>query len=317
MDEKIFAEAVVELHTLLDLLRWSVSQFNAAPLFYGHGNDNSWDEALHLILATLNLSPDNPQEIYSARLTVRERGLIVERVMQRIKERIPAAYICQKSWFCGLPFYVDQRVLVPRSPIAELIRNRFAGHLTFEPRRILDMCTGSGCIAIACAYTYPDAEVDAVDLSSDALAVAEYNIQEHGLEDRVIPIRSDLFDSLLQDEYDLIIANPPYVSDSAMAELYPEYAHEPNLGLSGGRDGLRLVLRILALSADYLSSRGMLICEVGDSRIYLEKTYPGLLFSWLPLARGGEGIFLLTRAQLLELQSHLASTLGCHGRLAK
>ncbi len=292
-------ETVDQLQTLQDLLRWAMSQFNAAALCYGHGADNAWDEARQLLLPGLHLPIDLPPELYTARLTIRERQQLVSWIQQRIEARIPVAYLTQRAWFCGLEFYVDERVLVPRSPLSELIQNRFAGSVVAEPRRILELCTGSGCIAIACAYAFPEAEIDAVDISPEALAVAEINIQRHGLEQQITPIGSDLFQQLPLDSYDLIIANPPYVDAESMANLPAEFHHEPALGLTAGEDGLQVVERILSESAAYLNEQGLLICEVGSSCLALEALYPECPFHWLPLKQGGHGIFQLTRQQLL------------------
>ncbi|STP81657.1 50S ribosomal protein L3 glutamine methyltransferase [Edwardsiella ictaluri] len=305
--DKIFVdEAVNELHTIQDMLRWTVSRFNAAEVYYGHGTDNAWDEAVQLVLPTLYLPMDIPEDMRSARLTLSERHRIVERVIRRINERIPVAYLTNKAWFCGHEFYVDGRVLVPRSPIGELIDNRFSGLIGHEPRNILDMCTGSGCIAIACAYAFPQAEVDAVDISSDVLAVTEHNIQQHGLEQQVTPIRSDLFRELPPLRYDLIVTNPPYVDEEDMSDLPDEFRHEPALGLAAGSDGLKLVRRILACAPDYLSDDGVLICEVGNSMVHLMAQYPELPFVWLEFDNGGDGVFMLTRQQLLECADHFA-----------
>lgn len=196
MDKIYVDEAVSELHTLQDMLRWAMSRFNAANIYYGHGTDNAWDEALQLVLPTLFLPLDLPAELYQSWLTSPERHRIVERVLRRITERVPVPYLTNRSWFCGHEFYVDERVLIPRSPIGELINNHFAGLLDAEPETILDLCTGSGCIAIACAYEFPDAEVDAADISADVLEVTEMNIENHGLSHRVVPMRSDLFNDL-------------------------------------------------------------------------------------------------------------------------
>ncbi len=237
MDKIFVDEAVNELQTIQDMLRWSVSRFSAANIWYGHGTDNPWDEAVQLVLPSLYLPLDIPEDMRTARLTSSEKHRIVERVIRRVNERIPVAYLTNKAWFCGHEFYVDERVLVPRSPIGELINNKFAGLISKQPQHILDMCTGSGCIAIACAYAFPDAEVDAVDISPDALAVAEQNIEEHGLIHNVIPIRSDLFRDLPKVQYDLIVTNPPYVDAEDMSDLPNEYRHEPELGLASGTDG--------------------------------------------------------------------------------
>ncbi|SLM62302.1 MULTISPECIES: 50S ribosomal protein L3 N(5)-glutamine methyltransferase [Dickeya] len=304
MDKIFVDEAVNDLHTMQDMLRWAVSRFNAAGIYYGHGTDNPWDEALQLVLPSLFLPIDIPEDMYGARLTASERHRIVERVIRRVNERIPVAYLTNKAWFCGLEFYVDERVLVPRSPIGELIHQRFESLIAIEPRHILDLCTGSGCIAIACAQAFPEAEVDAVDISADALAVTEQNIQQHGMEYNVTPIRSDLFSSLPALHYDLIVTNPPYVDEEDMADLPQEYRFEPELGLAAGSDGLKLVRRILAYAPDYLSDDGVLICEVGNSMVHLMDQYPDIPFTWLEFDNGGDGVFMLTRSQLLECAEH-------------
>ncbi|ELM3657169.1 50S ribosomal protein L3 N(5)-glutamine methyltransferase [Edwardsiella piscicida] len=306
MDKIFVDEAVNELHTIQDMLRWTVSRFNAAEVYYGHGTDNAWDEAVQLVLPSLYLPMDIPEDMRSARLTLSERHRIVERVIRRINERIPVAYLTNKAWFCGHEFYVDERVLVPRSPIGELIDNRFSGLIGHEPQHILDMCTGSGCIAIACAYAFPQAEVDAVDISSDVLAVTEHNIQQLGLEQQVTPIRSDLFRELPPLRYDLIVTNPPYVDEEDMSDLPDEFRHEPTLGLAAGSDGLKLVRRILACAPDYLSDDGVLICEVGNSMVHLMAQYPSIPFVWLEFDNGGDGVFMLTRQQLLACAEHFA-----------
>ncbi|WP_159567127.1 50S ribosomal protein L3 N(5)-glutamine methyltransferase [Budvicia diplopodorum] len=304
MDKISVGEAVNDMHTIQDMLRWSVSRFNAENIFYGHGTDNAWDEAVQLVLPTLFLPLDIPAEMYLARLTVSERHRIVERVIRRVNERLPVAYLTNKAWFAGHEFFVDERVLVPRSPIGELINNRFEALLPQEPQFILDMCTGSGCIAIACAYAFPEAEVDAVDISQDALAVAEHNIEVHRLEHQVTPIRSDLFRDMPPVKYDLIVTNPPYVDADDMADLPKEFRFEPELGLAAGTDGLKLARRILACAPDYLSENGVLICEVGNSMVHLIAEYPDIPFTWLDFEYGGDGVFMLTRQQLLDCHEH-------------
>ncbi|MBY8058184.1 50S ribosomal protein L3 N(5)-glutamine methyltransferase [Vibrio fluvialis] len=303
MDKIFVDEAVSELHTLQDMIRWTVSRFNAANLFYGHGTDNAWDEAVQLILPTLYLPIDVPPHVLNSRLTSSERLRVVERVIKRIKDRTPVAYLTNKAWFCGLEFFVDERVLVPRSPIGELIQAQFEPWLVNEPSRIMDLCTGSGCIAIACAHAFPDAEVDAIDISADALQVAEQNIQDHGLEQQVFPIRSDLFRDLPKEQYDIIVTNPPYVDQEDMNSLPDEFKHEPELGLAAGTDGLKLVRRILANAPHYLTEKGILVCEVGNSMIHLMDQYPHIPFTWLEFENGGHGVFLLTREQLVEFAS--------------
>lgn len=299
--DKIFVdEAVNELHTLQDMLRWTVSRFNAAGLFYGHGTDNAWDEAVQLVLPTLYLPLDVPPEVRDSRLTRSERQSIVERVIRRIDDRTPVSYLTNIAYFCGMEFFVDERVLIPRSPIGELIENRFEPLLSQEPTRIMDLCTGSGCIGIACAHMFPEAEVDIVDISPEALAVAEQNIADHGLEQQVIPLRSDLLRDVPKDKYDFIVSNPPYVDQEDMDSLPDEFRHEPELGLAAGFDGLDLVRRILANAPDYLKDDGFLICEVGNSMIHMEDQYPHIPFTWLEFENGGHGVFLLTRDQLVD-----------------
>ncbi len=306
MDKIFVEEAVSELHTLQDMIRWTVSRFNAANLFYGHGTDNAWDEAVQLILPTLYLPIDVPPHVLNSRLTGSERLRIVERVIKRINERTPIAYLNNKAWFCGLEFYVDERVLVPRSPIGELIEAQFQPWLIEDPVRIMDLCTGSGCIAIACAHVFPDAEVDAIDISTDALQVAEQNIQDHGMEQQVFPIRSDLFRDLPKEKYDLIVSNPPYVDQEDMNNLPKEFKHEPELGLAAGTDGLKLVRRILANAAGYLTDNGILICEVGNSMVHMMNQYDHIPFTWLEFENGGHGVFMLTRQQLVDCASDFA-----------
>ncbi|MCY9848652.1 50S ribosomal protein L3 N(5)-glutamine methyltransferase [Pectobacterium jejuense] len=307
MDKIFVDEAVSELHTIQDMLRWAVSRFNAANVYYGHGTDNPWDESIQLVLPSLYLPLDIPEDMYTSRLITSERQRIVERVIRRVNERIPVAYLTNKAWFCGLEFYVDERVLVPRSPIGELINNYFDEQLPKTPNHILDLCTGSGCIAIACAQAFPEAEVDAVDISSDALAVTEQNIQQHGLEYRVTPIRSDLFRDLPAIRYDLIVTNPPYVDEEDMSDLPQEFRFEPELGLAAGNDGLDLVRRILACAPDYLSDDGVLICEVGNSMVHLIDQYPDIPFTWLEFDNGGDGVFMLTQSQLVDCKAHFSA----------
>ncbi len=306
MDKIFVDEAVSELYTLQDMIRWTVSRFNAAKLFYGHGTDNAWDEAVQLILPTLYLPIDVPPHVLSSRLTGSERLRVVERVVKRINDRTPVAYLTHKAWFCGLEFFVDERVLVPRSPIGEIIQAEFAPWLVEEPTRIMDLCTGSGCIAIACAYAFPDAEVDAIDISTDALQVAEQNIQDHGLEQQVFPIRFDLFRDLPQEQYNIIVTNPPYVDQEDMNSLPEEFKHEPELGLAAGTDGLKLVRRILANAPRYLTEQGILVCEVGNSMVHLMEQYPDIPFTWLEFENGGHGVFLLTREQLVACADEFA-----------
>lgn len=302
MDKIFVDEAVAELHTIQDMLRWVISRFNAANIYYGHGTDNCWDEALQLVLPSLFLPLDIPQQLWVSRLTLSERHRIVERVLRRVNEHIPVAYLTNKAWFCGHEFYVDERVLIPRSPIGELINKHFASIIDYEPVTILDMCTGSGCIAIACAYQFPQAQIDAVDISADALAVAEQNIAAHGFSERIVPIRSDLFLNMPMIKYDLMVTNPPYVDAEDMSDLPAEYLVEPKLALAAGSDGLKLVRRILANASRFLTDNGVLICEVGNSMLHLIEQYPDIPFTWLKFEQGGDGVFMLTQKQLIEHQ---------------
>lgn len=298
MDTIFKEEAINELLTVQDLLRWAATEFNSAELFYGHGTDNAWDEAIQLILPLLHLPLDSKPAILDARLTRREREMLVDRIVVRIEKRIPVAYLTNKAWFAGLEFYVDERTLVPRSPIAELIEAHFAPWVSNAPKRILDLCTGSGCIAIACAYAFPEAEVDAVDISEDALDVAEINIQGHGLEQQVFPIQSDLFSGIENEKYDLIVSNPPYVDAQDMDNLPGEYKHEPELGLACGIDGLDLVRKMLSQASSKLNEDGVLFVEVGNSQVHLQEAYPEIPFTWIEFEAGGHGVFVLTKAQL-------------------
>ncbi|SNY51463.1 [LSU ribosomal protein L3P]-glutamine N5-methyltransferase [Arsukibacterium tuosuense] len=296
-------EALDTLVSVHDWLRFAVSRFNEAGVYLGHGTDNPWDEAAALLAHCLFLPPLTDDKLLGVRLTRPERRAFIDLLAQRIELRMPAAYLTHQAYFCQLPFYVDQRVLVPRSPIAELINEKFSRfELAAPPERILDLCTGSGCIAIACAYAFPEAQVDAVDISPDALAVADININEHGLLDRVYPILSDGYDALTGQQYDLIVTNPPYVDADDMADLPEEYRHEPELGLASGHDGLELTRRILAQAAAHLTEQGYLICEVGNSMVELQDRYPDVQFNWLEFTAGGLGVFALSKAQLIAYQ---------------
>lgn len=318
-EQQLFNQDIIEeiqlhsplpnLHTIQDFLRWTYSYFNASDIFYGHGFDNAWDETLQLVLSTLHLPLDVPSELYQSRLTDIEKQKLLSLVVERIETRKPVAYLTHSAWFCGLQFYVDERVLVPRSPIGELIQDGFTGVVRSEPKRILDMCTGSGCIAIACADKFPNAEIDAVDISLDALNVAEINIAHHHLEHQVFPLQSDLFDNLPHDGYDLIVSNPPYVDAEDIADMPVEFSHEPILGLEAGQDGLILVKRIIAHAADYLNDNGVLICEVGNSMVHLVEQFPNVPFEWIKFKNGGDGVFMLTKQQLLNVQSQFAQYL--------
>ena len=299
--EEIQACAVVEdLATIQDMMRWAYSYFNASDLYYGHGYDNAWDEAQQLVLAAVYLPADVPEAMYQSRLTLVEKERVIHFIETRLGTRQPVAYLTNSAWFCGSEFYVDERTIVPRSPIGELIMQQFVGLIDHEPKRILDMCTGSGCIAIACAQQFLEAEVDAVDLSLDALDVAQINIERHGLAERVFPISSDLFNDIPQDKYDLILTNPPYVDEEDLDDMPQEFHFEPEMSLGSGADGLDITKRILAQAADYLTDNGVLVCEVGNSMVHLIEQFPTVPFNWIEFKNGGLGVFSLTRAQLVE-----------------
>ena len=295
-----------ELVTLRDLLRYAVSRFNAAKLFYGHGTNNALDEAVFLLLESLHLPIDDVNPFADARLTLDERKLLLSRIEERIQNRRPAAYIVNRAYIGGMPFYVDERVIVPRSFIGELLLSgRLAGGglgLIEEPGSIgsvLDLCTGSGCLGVIAARLFPLAVVHATDLSSDALAVARRNIADTGEESRIELYEGDLFAPLPEGRYDLILANPPYVDEEAMAALPPEYRHEPAMALDGGSDGLAVVRRILAEANERLAPEGLLICEIGRGRALLERDFPELDFLWLDTEESSGEVFCL-QAQALS-----------------
>ena len=292
-------EVLTTLFTLRDYIRWAASRFTQARISFGHGTVTALDEAAALVLHTV-YQPYNLAEAYlDTVLTMDERQAVIAIIDRRINERIPAAYLTHEAIFAGLSFYVDERVLVPRSPIAELIEQRFSPWVDEDQVfRILDLCTGSGCIAIACAYAFPNAVVDAVDLSADALAVAEINIENHQLSDSVTLYQSDLFNALPAALYDVIVSNPPYVCHEEWEQLPLEFRAEPDMGFKGGHTGLDIVLRILVDADDYLAEQGILIVEVGSSAQTLQNTFPDVPFYWLDFERGGDGVFLLTAEQV-------------------
>lgn len=296
-----------ELKTIRDYIRFATSQFNEAGLYYGHGTDNAWDEASALVLHSLHLPHTINPTILDANLTNDEQAKIWDLIHQRATKRIPVSYLTHEAWFSGLAFYVDERVLIPRSPIAELIENQFSPWIMpDEVTDILDLCTGSGCIAIACAKAFPEANVDASDISSDALAVAKINVLRHTVEEQVHLIQSDLFNELPLKKYDIIVSNPPYVSLDEMASLPQEYRHEPALGLEAGNEGLDCALRILKQAERYLKPTGILVVEVGNSEIALAEHFPNIPFTWLEFQHSEGGVFLLTAEQLREAATELA-----------
>ncbi len=292
-----------ELKTIKDFIRWGVSRFNQANLFYGHGMGSALDEVVYLSLFALNLPHDFSESYFDCALTADEKQAVYGLLSRRIEEKLPASYLTGEAWFAGLPFVVNENVLVPRSPIAELIENRFAPWVEAEAvENILDLCCGSGCIGIASAYAFDWAYVDMVDISPQAIEVAEENIQRHQLEERVSVMASDLFKNVPQRHYDIIVSNPPYVDAEDMANLPDEYLHEPALGLTAGDDGLDLVIPMLQQAREYLTDQGILVVEVGNSQHALQEAYPHVPFVWLDFERGGSGIFLLTAQQLDEFE---------------
>jgi len=297
-----FADAVNELSSIRDFIRFSVTCLRAADVHIGHGSEDPFAEATALVMQTLSLQWSADAEILDAKLLRSERQAIVDLLEKRVNERTPLGYLLNLSYFCGHPFYVDERVLIPRSPIAELIENGFEDYLSQEPQRILDMCTGSGCIAIALAHVFPDAIVDAADISLDALSVAAVNIEHHNMGENVSLLESDLFNKLPNQRYDLIVSNPPYVDSKDMADLPQEYQQEPELALAAGVDGLDIVRKILAQAADYLTEDGLLVVEVGNSEWALAQSYPDVEFNWIEFARGGSGVFALTAQQCRDYQ---------------
>lgn len=296
-----FSGAEHSLLTLRDCLRFAVSRFRQAQLFFGHGSSEAYDEAAYLILHTLHLPPDTLEPFLDARLTDAERGEVLQVIRQRVEKRVPAAYLTHEAFLGDYRFYVDERVIVPRSFIAELLREQLSPWIR-DPEDItsvLDLCTGSGCLAILAADAFPNALVEAADISPDALAVAARNVADYQLENRLQLIESDLFTELLGRRYDIIISNPPYVDAESVAALPPEYLHEPELSLGSGDDGLDATRRILRHAADHLTENGILIVEIGHNREVLEDAYPDLPFTWLEVSAGDQFVFMLHRNDLL------------------
>lgn len=288
--------------TVEDFLNWANDYFAKNNVYFGHGTDNPWDEAVMLVLHVLKLPAENDSSLLWQKLTNEQRQELTELALRRVNERMPVPYLTNEAWFAGERYYVNTDVLIPRSPLAETIANEFQPWLgDLEPHRILDLCTGSGCLAIACAKQFPDAEIDAVDISEKAIAVANKNIIMHNVAGRVHAIHSDLFSALQDKRYDIIISNPPYVGAEEMASLPQEYLHEPKLALESGTDGLELTIKILQQAKNYLTDDGLLIVEVGNSCELLQGKYPQIPFVWLEFEFGGEGVFLLTAKELHEI----------------
>lgn len=292
-----------ELVTLRDFLRWAVSRFNEAGLHYGHGRRNAYDEATYLLLHSLHLPLDRIEPFLDAALTESERETVSALLERRIRERIPAAYLTHEAWLGDFPFYVDERVIVPRSHIADLLLDESLAPWIADAEAIhdaLDLCTGSGCLAILLAHAFPNARIDAADISADALEVAARNVTDYELGDRIRLVRSDLFAGLVGRSYDLIISNPPYVTGQSMRALPAEYRHEPALALASGEDGMDAVRGILAGARAHLKPAGMLAVEVGGNRAIVEHAFPRLDFTWLESEAGEGMVFLLQREQLPE-----------------
>ncbi|GAB2879306.1 50S ribosomal protein L3 N(5)-glutamine methyltransferase [Uliginosibacterium flavum] len=291
-----------ELITVRDLIRYATSQFNRAGLFFGHGTTDAFDEAVYLVLHTLHLPIDRLDPFYDACIPVNERIEVLDIIHRRVEERIPAAYLTNEAWLGDFRFYVDERVIVPRSFCFELLQAGFEPWIQepAEVSRVLDLCTGSGCLAILLAHHFPNAQVDAIDLSEDALDVARQNVADYGLEDVVRLIKSDVFDSLGDERYELILSNPPYVTEESMQVLPDEYLREPRLALAGGDDGMDIVRRIIAGARRHLTDDGILVVEVGHNRDLVEAAFPQLEFVWLSNASEAEKVFLLRADQLSE-----------------
>jgi ribosomal protein L3 glutamine methyltransferase len=290
-----------ELETLRDHLRFAVSRFTQAGLSFGHGFANAYDEALYLLLHALHLPLDRPEPFLDARLTYAERDEIAALLTRRVEERVPAAYLTREAWLGDFRFHVDERVIIPRSFIAELLPDGLAPYIADADavHAVLDLCTGSGCLAVLLAHAFPLADVDATDVSADALAVAQRNVSDYGLAGRINLVRSDLFANLADKSYDVIVCNPPYVTTNAMAELPLEYRHEPSLALAGGDDGMDLVRTILRDAPRHLEPRGVLVVEVGHNRDAAEAAFPRMPFVWLATRSAADAVFLLTREELV------------------
>ena len=294
-----------EVNTLREMIHFGAAEFEAASLYYGHGTDNALDEAAYLAFFALDKTPDYSDEVLDKELSKDDVARVNDWFNKRIKTRKPASYLTGQAWFAGLPFFVNENVLVPRSPIAELIEEQFQPWVVPEKvNRILDLCTGSGCIAIACAYAFPESKVDAADISKTAIEVAEKNKTKHQLEGRLNIIESDLFSNLQGKRYDLIVSNPPYVDAEDMANLPDEYRHEPELGLAAGDDGLDLVIPMLRDAKHHLNPDGILIVEVGNSEEALAEKFPEVPFMWLSFEYGGDGVFML---EAKDIEKHHGS----------
>lgn len=292
------AESHPQLHSIRDYIRWAASEFARHQLFFGHGTDNALDEAFHLVCWVVGLGYELPPVYLEAALTAPEKHRIETLVSQRIEQRKPIAYLTGEAWFCGMAFQVDERVLVPRSPLAELIAEHFSPWLSREPERILDLCCGSGCIGIAAAAACPQAQVDLIDIDDGPIELSQANVARHGLQDQVRVIQSDLFAGVGGERYDLILSNPPYVPTEEYEGLAPEFHAEPKLGLEAGADGMDIVARILEQAPEHLSEDGILICEVGAAVPEFLARFGSLDVIWPEFEQGGEGVFVVSAEDL-------------------
>ncbi|AXF08279.1 [LSU ribosomal protein L3P]-glutamine N5-methyltransferase [Paraburkholderia sp. GV068] len=286
--------------TVRDLLRFAVSRFNQAGLSFGHGSANAYDEAAYLVLHTLHLPLDLLEPFMDARLSAAEIDAVLNVIERRASERVPAAYITQEAWMHGFRFYVDERVIVPRSFIGELLQDGLQPYVE-DPEQVsavLELCTGSGCLAILAAHAFPNADIDAVDLSAPALEVAARNVADYKLDDRIALFEGDLYAPLAQRRYDVIISNPPYVNAASMQELPAEYKHEPEMALAGGADGMDIVRRIIADARNWLTEDGVLVIEIGNERQHVEAAFGGLNLVWLSTSAGDDNVFLIQAADL-------------------
>ncbi len=300
---KHYPNLTKELSSIRDWIRFAVSRLDEAQVFFGHGTNNAYDEAVWLIMSALHLPLDTLDNFLDAVITEEERKHLAHLIERRINARIPTAYLVREAWLKGYRFYVDERVIVPRSFIAELLENALSPWIEYAEmiESAVDLCTGSGCLGILLAEAFPNADVDVIDISPDAIAVANINIANYGLEDRVHAIESDMFDALSGKSYDLIVSNPPYVDANAMSALPEEYRNEPQIALGSGIAGLDHTRTILEQAAHYLNDGGILVVEIGHNRDALLETYPNVSFTWLEVESGNEFVFLLTKEQLLEL----------------
>lgn len=301
------------LNTIIDYIRFAISEFNQHDVYYGHGTENAWQEAHSLLFTALSLpldiTPQEQQVFYGCQISDKEKNLVFTWIQARCEEAIPLPYLSNQAWFANMPFYIDQRALIPRSPFAELIDNKFSDYLpsNSNPEMILDMCTGSGCIAIALARQFEYAQIDAVDIDEGALAVASINIEQYQLEDRVFPMQSDLFSTLGKQSYDLIVVNPPYVDAQDMHDLPREYAHEPESALASGDDGLDLTVALLKQVSDFMSTDAWLFVEVGNSEVNFAQRFGSFKVHWCELNQGGSGIFAINKSEIDAQMNKLAA----------